>query len=119
MFAAPLPCRVLWESRPLCRRWWERLRPHLSPVTNQWQPSESWPPGSPLGPALEQWEASLADKGLLAALTCCLKSNWGNLFILFSSGPLLSRFVLGKVAAGGRGVGGEAGETGVGEHWGL
>lgn len=69
------PRRALWESRPLCRRWWERPQPHLSPVTNQWQPSESWPPGSLLGPALDQWEASLADKGLLAALTCCLKSN--------------------------------------------
>lgn len=108
-FAAPLPCRVLWESRPLCRRLWERPRPHLSPVTNQWQPSESWPPGSPLGPALEQWEASLADKGLLPALTCCLKSNRGNPFIPYSSGPLPSQFVLGKVAVGGRGAPAEGG----------
>lgn len=113
------PSGVVGElsSRPLCRRLWERPRPHLSPVTNQWQPSESWPPGSPLGPALEQWEASLADKWLLPALTCCLKSNRGNPFIPYSSGPLPSQFVLGKVAVGGRGAPGEGGEREWGSIW--
>lgn len=77
------------------------------------------PPGSPLGPALEQWEASLADKGLLAALTCCLKSNGGNLFILFIGSSLPSRFVLGKVLAAGRGVLEGGVYDGSGEHWGL